>query len=718
MRFLISGALVAALLLALPLCAQIDNGNITGRVTDPTGAVIAGAKVTVTQTDMNFETAATTNAEGIYWARNLRPGPYRVTVVAQGFKKLVHEGIDVSISQTLEINAALEVGALADSVEVTTNAVQLETETSSTGATVPGDYFYAFPNYQRNTKAVLFYTPGVSFSVGAYDGRFDNMLVNGMAAQNMSVFVDGALSTTGSTSATDPITNTVEDIKLITTSLPAEYGHGNGATMTVATKNGTNQLHGLMSEQFRTALMQQRKFWDLYKVNQAPPNWPSQPGLWVMNPDANMSGPVYIPKIYDGRNKTFFMFAWSGLLEKQSKQATDTVPTAAELGGDFSFGGVGNPIYDPTTTVCTPAPNCTGTFSGTTWSRQQFPNNVIPLNQFSKLAKTVLAMNPYRLPNVPGTLTSGGPSNNIMLGPMKVVVWDNYQIRLDHQFTPNLKAYGTYVYNSRHERQPPYTIANPFFDNTLNLAISPRQNTVSLGLTWVPTPTLVNDLHFSYYEYGNITESIAYNQNYAKTLGMSGLPSTCMPADLARRLLGESQRRLPQPGHHGNLHPQGRCEQVLGQAFLQDGIRAAPLARESVGSAKPGRELQLLHYLRRDGQRRHRCQHRQHFRRVPGRRHERRQFHHPPGRQPAAPVAEQLVHSGRLESDQHTDPESGFALQHRDPGAPEARGDQHLGYERPGQHHLHQHDLLLPATRLHGGLCASEGRGSLPHEIR
>ena len=160
MRFLISGALVAALLLALPLCAQIDNGNITGRVTDPTGAVIAGAKVTVTQTDMNFETAATTNAEGIYWARNLRPGPYRVTVVAQGFKKLVHEGIDVSISQTLEINAALEVGALADSVEVTTNAVQLETETSSTRRQVPGDYFYAFPEYQRNTKAVLFYTPG------------------------------------------------------------------------------------------------------------------------------------------------------------------------------------------------------------------------------------------------------------------------------------------------------------------------------------------------------------------------------------------------------------------------------------------------------------------------------------------------------------------------------------------------------------------------------
>jgi hypothetical protein len=530
MRISAFWTLIVALLLALPLCAQIDNGNITGRVTDPSGAVIAGAQVTVTQTEMNFESVAATSAEGIYWTRNLRPGPYRLSIVAQGFKKLTREGIDLRVGQTLEVNGALEVGALADSVEVTSAAPLLETETSSTGATVAGDYFYSFPNYQRNVTAVLFYTPGISFTVGAYTGRFDNIKVDGLANSTIGVFTDGALSVSaGQTSATEAIDNTVEDIKVLTTTLPAEYGHSMGAVISVVTKNGTNQLHGLMSEQFRTALMQQRKFWDQYKVNQAPPNWPSQPGLWVMNPDAMMSGPVYIPKIYDGRNKTFFLFAWAGLLEKQSKQATDTVPTAAELGGDFSFGGIGNPIYDPTTTVCTPAASCQGTFSGTSWTRQQFPNNIIPLNSFSKVAKTVLGMNPYRLPNVAGTMTSTGPSNNIMLGPMKVVVWDNYQIRLDHQFTPSLKAFGTYVYNSRHERQPPYTINNSFFDSTLNLNISPRQNTVSLGTTWVPSPTLVNDLRFSYYEYGNITQSIAYNQNYAKTLGITGVPATCMP---------------------------------------------------------------------------------------------------------------------------------------------------------------------------------------------
>ena len=444
--------------------------------------------------------------------------------------------------------------------------------------------------------------------------------------------------------------------------------------MAVATKNGTNQLHGLMSEQFRTALMQQRKFWDPYKVNQAPPNWPSQPGLWVMNPDANMSGPVYIPKIYDGREQDLLHVRLVGPARKAEQAGYRHGANRGRAGRRFLLrqaSATRSTIQPPR---CVPRrPTAQGPSSGTTWSRQQFPNNIIPLNQFSKLAKTVLAMNPFRLPNVPGTMTSGGPSNNIMLGPMKVVVWDNYQIRLDHQFTPNLKAYGTYVYNSRHERQPPYTIANPFFDNTLNLAISPRQNTVSLGLTWVPTPTLVNDLHFSYYEYGNITQSIAYNQNYAKTLGITGLPSTCMPQIWPGGFSESLNVGCPSRDITGIFTLKDDVSKVLGQALLQDGVRAAPLARESMGSAKPGRELQLLQYLRRDGQRRHRCQHRQHFRRVPGGRHDRRQLHHPPGQQPAAPVAEQLVHSGRLESDQHADPESGFALQHRDPGAPEAR---------------------------------------------
>jgi hypothetical protein len=147
-------AVIAALLVAsLPLCAQIDNGNITGRVTDPSGAPIAGAQVNVTQTEMNFESNALTNAEGIYRALDLRPGPYRVTVTLAGFKKFVREGADLRVGQTLSVDARLEVGTAFESVEVNAKAGLLETETSAGGATLGGDYFYNLPNYQKHATA-------------------------------------------------------------------------------------------------------------------------------------------------------------------------------------------------------------------------------------------------------------------------------------------------------------------------------------------------------------------------------------------------------------------------------------------------------------------------------------------------------------------------------------------------------------------------------------
>ena len=138
------------LVIALPAWGQIDNGNITGRVMDSTGAVIAGAAVTVTQTEMNFETVTQTNEEGIYRAQSLRPGPYRIVVSAPGFKRMVRDGLDLRIADTMAVNVTLDVGAVSESVEVTASAPLLQTETSATGSVVTGDYFYRLPNYQRN----------------------------------------------------------------------------------------------------------------------------------------------------------------------------------------------------------------------------------------------------------------------------------------------------------------------------------------------------------------------------------------------------------------------------------------------------------------------------------------------------------------------------------------------------------------------------------------
>ncbi len=181
-------AVIAAVLAAtLPLSAQIDNGNITGRVTDPSGAAIAGAQVTLTQTETNFETPAVTNQDGIYRALNLKPGPYRITIVATGFKKLVRESVELRINSTLAVDESLEVGSLNESVRVQAKAQLLDTETSSSGASMTGDYFYSLPNYQRHATATLLFTPGVTFASNQYTKGLSGLTIDGLGSGVMGV---------------------------------------------------------------------------------------------------------------------------------------------------------------------------------------------------------------------------------------------------------------------------------------------------------------------------------------------------------------------------------------------------------------------------------------------------------------------------------------------------------------------------------------------------
>ena len=520
---------VLTALVVLPLWAQIDNGNITGRVTDPSGAVIAGAQVTLTQTDMNFETKAVTNEDGIYRALNLRPGPYRVTVVATGFKKLVTEHIDLRINSTLAVDGKLEVGTINESVDVQGNSQMLDTETSSSGTTMPGDFFYALPNYQRHASAVLFFTPGVTFASNADTkglGSFSSL--DGIGSGQIGYFEDGVLATMEgrNTDNSETVDNSIEDMKIFTSAMPAEYGHTAGVGVSIVKKSGANEIHGTASEQFRTRSMQERKFFDQYRLSQVQPGYSIKPPpLIVQNPDASFSGPVYIPKIYNGKNKTFFFYGMQMLIEKQGKQLTATVPTPAMLGGNFQFAGSGvtpNVIYDPETTA--------GTVGGSNWTRSPFPSNIIPTTRFSKVANAFLALNPIGAPDVPGNWTTTGPTNNVEGGPMKITIYQDETGRLDHQFTASLKAYASYTFNHEWGYQPPIAITNNMFNSDLNKTITDR-HTGSLGLTWVPSATMVNDIRFNYYQHNANGSSITYNKDYASLLGMGadGLPKTCLP---------------------------------------------------------------------------------------------------------------------------------------------------------------------------------------------
>ncbi len=420
---------------------------------------------------------------------------------------------------------ALEVGAVTESVEVKGTAQLLDTQTSSSGTTVDGDFFYELPNYQRHATAVLFFTPGVTIASNqGTKGLFGT--IDGIGSSQMAYFEDGVLASFGGrgTGQSETVDNSIEEIKVFTSAMPAEYGHSAGVGVSVVKKSGTNEIHGLLSDQFRTRSMQQRRFFDQYRNSQSQPGFLiNPPPLIVQNPDANISGPVYIPKIYDGKNKTFFFYGMQMLIEKQGKQLFATVPTTAMLNGDFSFAGSGvtpNQIYDPDTTAVVNG----------VWSRQPFIGNIIPKSRWSKVATTFLGLNPIGAPNVPGSWTNTGPSNNVQLGPMKITMYHSHTARIDHQFTPKIKAFTTYTYNQEWGRQPPLAITNSLFDSTLNKGITYR-NTGSVGATWIVNPTTVNDIRLNYYSTDINNSSITLNNNYAALIGLgsAGLPSTCLP---------------------------------------------------------------------------------------------------------------------------------------------------------------------------------------------
>ncbi len=181
---------LAALLLAIPAVAQ-NTGIISGRITDASGSVIPGAQITVTETDTNAESLSVTNADGLFRVPSLKDGPYKVVVVAKGFKKEIRDGLSLRIGAILDLEIKLEVGSATESIQVTGEAPLLDTQTSSTGQVMEGDYFYKLPNYQHWEKGVLYYTPQVESSNAPWPGSLGNWNINGANSYQTAPYEDG-----------------------------------------------------------------------------------------------------------------------------------------------------------------------------------------------------------------------------------------------------------------------------------------------------------------------------------------------------------------------------------------------------------------------------------------------------------------------------------------------------------------------------------------------
>ena len=517
-----------ALLLALGVSAfaQIGTSTITGRVTDTTGAVVAGVNVNIVNKATNFTFTSVTNSEGIYRVPSLQPGAYRVTFEAAGFKKILRDDVELRTGDTFAVDAVLQVGQVTESIEVSGGTQLLETETSTTGTVMSGDTLYEMPLYQRYINSTLNLVPGMTSGGYAYGGDLGSYHLAGQRAGAIGIFEDGVNGNDqmGGTGTIKPLQNSVAEVKVITTVPPAEYGHSAGGVVSVVKKSGTNELHGMGSWYGRTRRMQHRLFFDRFRTSDATPGAPNGVPTFFMQPDANIGGPVMIPKLYDGRNKTFFFFGYQRLHEKKVAQVVANTPTAAMKAGDFAFPGVAtrNAIFDPASTR---------RLADGTWARDPFPNFLVPSGRIDPVARKVLAIDPWVAPNQAGTFDSTGPQGNLLANEFAKTFFDDYNLRIDHQFSTALKLYGSYTENRQTGFNRPINIKGDqgAFDYYQGHYAPFKQVNASAGTTWVASSAIVNDSRIGYFRRRNDTLSPSFGQSWSTQLGIPNNDNSLMP---------------------------------------------------------------------------------------------------------------------------------------------------------------------------------------------
>ncbi|MBI4875214.1 MAG: carboxypeptidase regulatory-like domain-containing protein [Acidobacteria bacterium] len=388
----------------LAVCApavfgQETRGMIYGRVLDPSSAPVAGASVVVENADTNTATRLTTNQTGYYEANLLLPGDYRVSAEFTGFKRIVRGGITLPLSTRLEINLTLELGALAETVSVTAQAPLLDTATASSGRVVDNRSVMDLPVIANNTMVLVKLTAGVQTSgVNDYLGPHSNSgasdySIGGNVGGN-EWSIDGVPNNgAGRKSAYLPVADTVQEMKVETSSFDASIGHTSGVNVTMMTKAGTNQFHGTLTEQHWQQRWHGAPFFtkQLYYNNIAAAQAAGNTALAndLSSQDKQMSGrsnnyagsvggPVRLPKLFNGKDRLFFFFSYQGNKDSVAdlpSRYNNTIPTLDDRKGDFSrFLGVNAglyQIYDPLSVRPDPA-------RATHYVRDPIPGNLLP----------------------------------------------------------------------------------------------------------------------------------------------------------------------------------------------------------------------------------------------------------------------------------------------------------------------------------------------------
>jgi hypothetical protein len=472
------GLLGAVLLLALAggAAAQEFRATVKGHVVDQSRSALPGATVSVRNAETNEAATATTNGEGNYTIPFLRPGLYTLTVELSGFQKYLRSGLRLEVSQTATINVELTVGGVAEEVTVLAESPLLETSNANRGTVIDNHRIEELPLQSRSPMALAVLVAGVNYNAQAiYLRPFDNgaladWSMNGGQNRNNEFLLDGAPNNAnqgGNNIAYVPPADAVQEFKVATNSYDAQYGRTAGGVVNMSLKSGTNNLHGSAYEYYRRRWLDANSF--LLNAKSAP-----KTNHYLDQYGFSSDGPVVIPGLYNGKNKTFFMFTGERYREGTPAPLFSTVPTEAMRRGDFSglvdAQGRQIIIYDP----------ATGRNVNGTWTRDPFPGNIIPANRFDPLAAKLMQF--YPLPNTTTPGVAPWQSNLAYAEHFNKDLFWNWVGKVDHNFGVKDRTFFRWGENTRNEVRNTTAIrTGPVQDGQLPLV---RANRALVG-DWV-----------------------------------------------------------------------------------------------------------------------------------------------------------------------------------------------------------------------------------------
>jgi len=539
--------------------AQSTRGEIAGNVTDSSGAAIAGVQIVAVGVDNGSKSETVSTSSGAFRFSEIAIGRYNVTFTAPGFSVSTNKGVLVTINSTTALNVVLKPGAVTENVTVDASAPTVESESSDVGGTISQQQIEDLPlslakgvNGMRSPETFVFLVPGTAGPGTGTGGNSGNGVffsrISGGQAYGNEVLLDGASITRSENGSsfdeTSPSIEALQEFKVTTSTPSAEYGRSTAGFESFSTKSGTNEYHGTVYAIIKNSTFDANNWFNNgYQAIRCTPGEPASQCAYSLPKDSKfdfggtVQGPLSIPKLYNAKDRTFFLFSWEQYKFTPSAVQQSTVPTAAEKSGDFSAlltqtgapvptaytnpctGDVvlQNQIFDPATTRIGP----TGVPC-----RDPFPGNIIPAGRFSPAAKALLADLPD--PNQTPTLTVDGFINNYAVSSTYPTTNTAITVRVDQSLSDRSKIFGSYSSRDNAAIEAAPNLPAPY--NSAGWPQDFETHYLRGGWDYSITPTLLNHFNVGYNRTNSKNFAAALNSNLNLTaVGAPGYQSTAFP---------------------------------------------------------------------------------------------------------------------------------------------------------------------------------------------